>query len=229
MPVDHFKFYRLQETDSDLDVSFNVSLRGQFDANLVPATLDELVLFGTPVNKNGEGIISDDNHMTIYDFALSQPQPIRTLGISNQFFASTTLQIAQAIGLMVPTQKIVPGNHEPPQGLDHYKLYRVINGEAPMVNVSLEDQFMSENNVVGTPMVFGVPCAKLHNGELNPINNPVDHLVIYRLENRNLNVAVESSDQFGDCSFSARRCKFLAVPTMKNTVDGVVIEYPQPG
>lgn len=226
MTLDHFKFYRLQETESDLSVDINVGLRGQFDLIFRPANLSELLLFATPVDKNNEGIISDDNHMTIYDFAVNTPEPERILTVSNQFFANTPLRIGDGIGLMVPAQKINPGNHAPPQNLDHYKLYRVLQGESPEATVTLNDQFGNDNNEVRTPVLFGVPVAKSFNGNIEPINNEVDHLVIYQILPRNIAIDVRSNDQFGTFDFRARRARFLAVPTLKLTVDGDPVVQP---
>lgn len=222
MALDHFKFYRARETDSDLSVNINVELQGQFENNFRPAVLSELVMFGAAVDKREEGIIDDDNHLTWYDFMQDTPEPIRDLTISNQFFANSNMRIAQGVGLLVPAHKLDPGNHEAPQGLDHYKLYRVVQGEQPAnVAVSLKDQFVDEPSVqIGPPLLFGVPVAKRLNGNVEPIINAQDHLVLYRLPPAPNNIPVRSRDQFGEFAFNIRRRKFLAVPTLKLTVNG---------
>ncbi len=226
MQVDHFKFYRLRETEDELDVNFPIELKSRFDPVFVPATLDELLLFGTPVDKNEEGILSDDNHMTIYDFEDPDPEPIRTINFNNQFFEDGIMRIANAFGLMVPTQKLDPGDHDFPNGLDHYKLYRVIQGERVAKRVSLKDQFVSRNYFVGRPVILAVPCAKRHNGQVFEISHPNEFLTIYKIRNRNLNIPVKSKDQFGEWRFEVRRSKLLAVPSRVTSVS--VGDNPNP-
>ena len=222
--VDHFKAYRVQQ--QVLAAPEIVGLKGQFDANFRPAQIESLRFLCTPVSKNNEGIIDNDHHLSWYKFLNPVPEPQRDVTIVNQFFPEgTTMRIHRGRSLLVPFQKTNPGNHPAPVGLDHYKLYEVIDAAPLNPIVSLSDQFFEgANQETDVPVLqarlFGVPVEKQHGEENFPINNERDHLVVYQVVNRNYvpPIAITGNDQFGNFNLNAFERRFLLVPSDKTNV-----------
>ena len=81
----------------------------------------------------------------------------------------------------VPTQKIEPYGHQPPKGLDHYLLYRVLPSQYQPTVVGLIDEFGAEPQgaTVQMPIYFANPVEKTVGTVVTPIENKMAHLVFY--------------------------------------------------
>jgi hypothetical protein len=206
--LDHFLVY----TVTPEQVNINVQLKGQFDQDYKWANLRYRDRFLNPVDKNQEGILNPFAHLNWYRIDAPQ-EPQRTLSVNNQF-GQQVLVIGNAVALLAPTEKIEDGSQFP-QGLDHYKIYRVLQGQSVMWQVDLTDQFGNHTNIAGQPVFFGVPVEKIHNGELFPINNPKDHIVFYQINPYPVNEFRPTVDQFGGNPMQTNDAVLLGVPTDK--------------
>jgi hypothetical protein len=147
--LDHFRLYDVQPYFSGAAPI----LRGQFDGDDRPAVVGWLRQFANPVSKDGEAIKDRNSHFIIYDAQTTFPEPPRTVRVQNQF-GEQKLLIDYLLFLLVPAQKIEPGLGYP-DTLDHFKGYRVFNGDVINQTVSLADQFVVEDKVlVLEPLVF---------------------------------------------------------------------------
>ncbi len=205
--IDHFKVYRIEP----MDVSFEVRLKGQFEDYFKFAHLYLYERFLNPVDKNGEGILDKNAHLNWYAIR-TENEPTRQVTVYNQF-GLQTLKIDQAVALLAPAEKVEPGSKFP-QKLDHYKVYRVIDGEPVDRDVSLTDQFGEGTNTAMRPMYFAVPVEKRHN-EWYPINFPEEHIVFYDLKREWLDQYRPTIDQFGDHDMKTWYCELLGVPSLK--------------
>lgn len=210
--LDHFKLYEVQPLPA---AGHKPTLLGQFDTHAQTVEIYNLRQFANPVSKNGESIKDPNAHFTVYDFGTPVPDPPRWVKLENQFGVQE-LVIDLGLFLLVPAYKIENGL-EPPKALDHYKCYRVIKGESAGMVVSLKDQFVSEDEVlVVEPIFFGVPVVKRYNNQVHEINKEKEHLTIYRIVPRRVDVTREFKDQFLSGKLEFRNSFALALPSLKS-------------
>jgi hypothetical protein len=104
--------------------------------------------------------------------------------------------------------------------LDHFKVYSA-SGLPINQPVYLEDQFHEGEPfeaVVVSPLFFGNPAEKEHDGTVTEIQNANDHLTVYNLtplEGETQTWYVEVYNQFGSQNFTVSDPVMLAVPTWK--------------
>lgn len=196
----HFVVYEVQQSPATIGV---VDLNDQFEEESYGTEQVEVigpVLFCSPAEKKvgnkTYGIADNDHHFTAYRL-MNKKHITRNVRIKNQFTEDwEPYTVEEAKYLLVPTQKMNPGNHEPPQKLDHYVCYRIINGEPPGVEVEMKDQFMTyEKRPVGKPEFLCVPAEKVRDNEVTPILNPKKHFVFYRFQ-EDVGVDAVISNQF---------------------------------
>jgi hypothetical protein len=127
--------------------------------------------------------VSDwDNHLMFYELDSGVPvPPVWRVQINNQFGIGQELYVEGPYWLAVPTQK---GDQDPPEGLDHFLVYLVVDYVGPplAIDVFLEDQFVERPAMVGEPFLFANPVQKTHGDIVTPIENPDDHLVFYYID-----------------------------------------------
>lgn len=203
--IDHFKIYNVQPQPINQFVYVNDQFVPQRSV-MVETYIRHL----NPVDKNFEGILYYNNHLSWYTIKTNQ-DPIRTVYVTNQF-GDQILYIRNAVALLAPTEKMPNG---PPKLLDHYLVYEVVDTAPTDAPVVLRDQFGVEENKARQARYFAVPIEKFHDGGYFPINYPDDHLVIYDIDPRqNQNFRV-TNDQFGTKETITTYSEFLAVPTLK--------------
>ena len=188
--LDDYHVYVIQPNP----VNQGVQLRGQFDQQFLPAFVVDHIKHLNPASVNQQNIINQHAHLSWYHIN-AQPEPMRSVMVQNQFGVQTLL-IGNPKALLAPTEKIEPGSQFP-QGLDHYKVYEVLQANPVNQQVNIADQFVNENNMAMNPVFFAVPVEKWHNGNLFPINNPQDHIVFYSKNPINYNFFRNTRDQFG--------------------------------
>lgn len=190
--LDNYHVYVIQPNP----VNQNVQLRGQFEQQFLPAFVVEHAKHLNPALVNNQQNLRDPNaHLSWYHINAPN-EPNRVVTVQNQF-GMQTLLIGNPKALLAPTEKIEPGSQFP-QGLDHYKVYEVLQANPVNQQVNIRDQFVpNEGNVAMNPVFFAVPVEKWHNGNLFPINNTQDHIVFYDKDPINYNFFRNTQDQFG--------------------------------
>ena len=219
-PLDHFKCYLTYELTRPY-IGEVVYLEDQFVA--INATVGYPADFCNPVEKYHDGkttpISNDDHHLTLYTIDYEAAPQTRLVEVTNQF-GTQNLTVSGPVGLAIPTQKVEPGNHEAPLGLDHFLLYLV--EEVPPVepvDVVLNDQFGGEPDaLVYEPVLLANPVRKTHGTEVTEIMNPENHLVFYEIEGAALETQVQVVNQFGDQTLDLIYPELLAVPSQKTEI-----------
>ena len=184
--LDHFQCYEPPFPPTTTQPPITVQLEDQFGSTT--AQVGPALHFCAPVEKTRLDdpeepvtvIQNEDNHLAAYLIS-APPEPTRTVRISNQF-GDQVLRVDQPQGILVPTQKIVPGNHGPPEFLDHFKCYDAAPEQQRQlfgINVHLTDQFTDTQGPVLDPFLLCNPVRKVHNGEVTEVVNPEAHLVCY--------------------------------------------------
>lgn len=215
--LDHFKCYRSQsDNPGNIPPVLLTDQFGHSEAQVLKSSR-----FCTPVQKEHNGVITPikdrDAHLEFYDIAVADTPPLVEVG--NQFGPKQRLEVGHALYLVVPTQKIQPGNHPFPQNLDHFKCYEAF-GEPVSIPVGLRDQFGEEPQVkVVDPQLLCNPTEKIHNNIETPILNPLDHLVCYRIENTiPLINGAFVRNQFGQESLHLDIADLLCLPSTKKVI-----------
>jgi hypothetical protein len=217
-PLDHFKCYEAEGMLADE----TVLLEDQFDT-FEAAYVEFAWFFSNPVEKLHDEmvtpILNQDHHLTIYNILCEGTfGHYSAVDVYNQF-GIHYLDVEAPVYLAVPTQKLDPGPHGPPVGLDHFLLYPVGIGGPPIeVVVSLNDQFHEEPEVwVLEPVYFGSPVQKTHGDTVTPIEHPEAHLVFYAISGGTFDGSVVAENQFslGPQELDVYNPVFLAVPSLK--------------
>jgi hypothetical protein len=227
-PLNHFKVYWGDWTgEPPATFPVEVQLLDQFhESDAFTANVTEAVLFGNPADKwyldEYTPISNPNNHLTFYGLDCDEgAYGTWDVTVKNQFGEDQWLRVAGPLFLAVPTKK---GPHDPPQGLDHFLVYEVINydNEPVEVIVDLWDQFTLYNNDVGVyaPSLFATPVQKIHGDQVTDIKNPDDHLLFYGINGGDFYLpGLQIVNQFGPQSLTVDEAEFpiplLGVPSIK--------------
>lgn len=217
-PRNHYKTWRIQPIDGS---GMAVEVTDQFMTDYLQ--LLRIDYLSNPVVKDDTFlIIKPDDHLTWY--RVSGRDTLISLEYENQFEPSAKVEIDSVHYLLVPTQKVSPLYHPPPESLDHYKAYRIRNQyylDRPPVK--LLDQF--DERIIGAPefitslkpVYFLTPAQKRVGSEPEPVFDTLTHYVAYEIQpSRYLdNLPVETQDQFGSHTMFVWKSELLLVPTKK--------------
>ncbi len=211
LKLDYFQVYDI----SNQRVRYSVTLKGQFDKEPKKSELVVLDWFANNVSKNGEPIFDRNAHLTCYYLYQPLAEPARVVVVENQF-GMQEIRIGHIHALLTPAEKIEKGS-EFPDKLDHYKIYRVLDGKPVGKVVKLKDQFGASEAQVTYPYAFAVPAKKEHAGKVFSIYNEKAHLTIYKISPREIIKKVTVRDQFSRRyrSIEVLRSILLAVPSIK--------------
>lgn len=224
--LDHFTCYPITELVDP--VLKDVTLDDQFVDNL-ETTVTWAYDFCNPAAKtlteSWPPIVFDDYHLTLYAINYT-PTQWWSVVIDNQF-GHQPLTVWGPVGLAVPTQKLVPGDHEWPDGLDHFSLYVVEPGPSLETSVSVKDQFTGEYYemvTVTVPQLLAVPVKKTVGPDVTPITNPLTHVLFYNILGAEFDIdLVQVVDQFHEMGWIlplGEPAYMLGVPSLKIWWDG---------
>ncbi len=212
--LDHFKCY---PAEADRDVDAEVTLVDQFGGGRYKVHRADH--FCNPVEKVHNDAVTPirdrDAHLELYRVEAQTGAEPRQVTVSNQFGEGQRITAHQPVLLAVPTQKIEPGGHPPPRGLDHLLCYEA-EGEQTSVLLELRDQFGFEPEVqLLEPRLLCNPAEKVHDGKETPVENPKDHLTCYGLEGPQMQASAQVRNQFGEEFLGLQPSDLLCVPSRK--------------
>jgi hypothetical protein len=221
----HFKLYVVK---SDPFEPIVVKLKDQFDKEPYKVKLTSIAYFANPVEKRHGAathrIAFPNAHLTWYKFKTDVEPVKRMVKIKNQF-GEQKLVLGEAVFLAVPTQKVEPGSAFPRE-FNHFKAYKVIEGDFKPVYVGLKDQF-DERPIkvkVFKPFLFCNPVVKFRKDKdiRTPIFNEHYHLTCYLIDPKGMASKTPRSisivNQFGKNRLYPQHYFVLCVPTDKLAV-----------
>ena len=210
LKLDYFKFYDVENREAEGDVL----LRGQFDQRPQKMQLRLLDFFANPVSKNGEPLYDKNAHLAWYR-GVQPSEPLRRVVLENQF-GRFDIRTGTGYGLLVPTQKVERSSAFP-EGLDHFKVYRLVDVEQVRErSLKLRDQFGSEEVRLRLPLFLAVPVTKRHVDKAYPIHNERAHLLIFSITTREVATRIKLRNQFASgIAVAVVRSLMLAAPSVK--------------
>lgn len=209
LELDYFLVYDV----SNRILRDKVFLQTQFDPEPDLAYLNHLTWFANPVSKNGEPLFDERAHLSAYMFRQIASEPIRKIVIKNQF-GEQKLTIGRPGYLLTPAVKL-EGHKKFSKKLDHFKVYRVLEGRPIEKKVKLKDQFGTSDGKIYYPFAFAAPAKKKHWTGVYPIKNKHAHLVLYRITPRKFEEKRVIYDQFGKLGIDFDYSFMLAAPSLK--------------
>jgi len=221
-PLDHFKCYT---ADGPGLVEVYTYLEDQFGIHeSIPVFTP--IMFCNPVDKvHGTMTTTSnpDNHLTVY--AIEEGSQWWDVTVNNQFGDGQVLRVTGPVALAVPTQKLEPYYHEKPKYLDHYLLYRVVEGLNVTATVDLDDEFPEDAKGVEVtePVYFATPVIKGYLDYEPGFWDPEGHLVFYVISpNEEFMPGVYVDNQFQEAALALIPEEFLAVPSVKVSYEPVL-------
>jgi len=201
----HFKAYSI----SPKPFNFSAFTKDQFMEDGL--FLMGPILLANPVQKDTFSIIDTTHHLHWY-YAEGRDTLIQ-VNYENQF-ETTTVSIDSVRFLLVPAQKFP---HNPPQNLDHYKCYRIMQQQWLQKKPFMQDQFKDERADSLRRDLFCTPCRK----NAHPTFDTFTHYVGYLIapgEPIIPPLIVQAFDQFNPTPWvdTVMGSKYLLVPTIKN-------------
>ncbi len=221
--LDHFLLYKVADAQ---DLQLTVDLEDQWHQE-PDVEVYRPVYFANPAGKISPYIDWDpsmpliinnpDEHLVFYQI---DGEPYQgNVAIQNQFHQQETLSVSNAELLAVPSEKISFEQIEP-LALDHFTCYWIYEEPTIVpdaVFLSLKDQFVDIEAMLGWGIYFCNPTEKRVYTVLTPISDPDHHLTIYEIYYQQEHVfwQVEVSNQFGPQQLTVWGPVALAVPTHK--------------
>lgn len=186
--------------------------------------------FLVPANKNNEGIVDADSHLTGYFLPGVPPPATIPRVIAHNQFGSQVIQLGPAEELLVPTRKLIgPAQGQP--SIDHFTCYHATGHSLDRI-VTVKDQFLpaAVTRVVREPFLFCNPADKNDEGVLNV----EDHLACFRTEPPGLPVGqVPVQNQFspvgGPTILQVLEDFGLCVPSKKEIATTQIPSLSTPG
>jgi hypothetical protein len=209
--LDHFTVYN---ATGQLDPPI-VTLQDQFQVQT--RDLGATSFLFVPANKNAEGIIDPQSHLTCYNIIGGSAPPGVPQVIATHQFGTQTLTLGAALFACIPTQKY------PPQqiSIDHFVCYAA-SGTAPgTVGATFVDQFYGFTHQILEPFLFCAPAQK----NQEPIQDPTSHLACFNISPQgpppSLPGPVPIQNQFGSDALNLGARRAVCLPATK--------EVPPPG
>jgi hypothetical protein len=207
----HFKIWRIVPQQFDR----KVRVEDQFMTDSIQ--LIGIDFLSNPVKKihgiDTFKITKPNNHLTWY--RAEGKKTFLSVQYNNQF-ESKSVNIDSVKYLLVPTQKLWNG-HAPPESLDHYKAYRIVDPVEFPIPIWLWDQFddymgLGEHIDILIPKYFLTPAMK----NMEFMYDTVTHYVAYEITpKRAFQLPVNTVDQFGAHVLTVLNSDLLLVPTTK--------------
>jgi hypothetical protein len=223
--INHYKCYDADGDPPDL----NVALDDQFGHEDV--RVGSPFLFCNPVDKNNEGILDPDGHLTCYQ--ITDTAAPFDVDIRNQF-GETELTTGNPAALCVPSRKLsvaaptatppapcpTPTPVVTPTPLRHFECYEEPNAAFPTVAVSLVDRFgPSTVNLTRRKRICN-PADK--NGEDPSAPFDPNHLTGYLIKQTSPRfvplTGVTVTNQFGTIVIDLAKPDYLLVPAAKSQI-----------
>ena len=195
-------------------VEHSVDLKSRFDERRVETPLRGPAFFSRAVgcmDRPAKKVRANLNW-----FRIDQPdeQPVRKVEVLDIVRGSNgkMLSIGGAEFLLSPSQLITTGAPDAvPDGLDHYKAYRIVDAPEVEMSVQLTGSARPSQRRLGKPVYLCLPVQEWHHHEHFDASHPNDCFVVYELDSQSHSGEFNTIDQFGLNELTSQESRWLCV------------------
>lgn len=209
----------LQGEPSNL-IEHGAELKGFFDQQKVATELEGPYHFSLAVGCMGREVQKEKAYLAWYkivDVKKEAPRKVAVLDLIRGA-ESTPVTILSAEYFLSPAQRITTGPpSEIPDGLDHYKAYRILDAPSRELDVKLAESAGPAKRTVGKPLFLCVAAEEWHHDEYFPVSHRRACFVVNELDPQDHSKQISLIDQFGLNQLSASKSRWLCVRAMLST------------
>jgi|GEM_PF-1994989 len=214
--LEHFECYRVSRSTF---AARSVFLVDRFGGRR--AQISHRAELCDPVQKNDEKVKNQEAHLQCYT---TDGSPVRRTVVAQNQLGSQRLLVKSPQRLCVPSEKRIVRIGKPTSlapietPIDHFQCYAVEPKSSlwtlnPIRGVRLTDQLGERGAKIGQPFQLCAPAEKRSNGKVTPIENPVKHLVCYRIGPKPVARQIEIRNQFERHKEAVKESNSLCVPS----------------
>ena len=210
-PVD---FLLASEVEPGNPINHAVELKSRLDEDKVATNLTGPSMLFRAVGGMGRPQKKRLAFLTGYKIANPKEEPLREIKVLDIVRGSSnkSLKIQSAEHVLCPAQMITSGPpQDVPDGLDHYKAYRVVEPPAVDMPITLADGSEEQSRSIRKPLYVCLPVRQWHHEEFVSATHPNDGFVIYQLDKQAGEKTFTTIDQFGLNELKASASQYLCV------------------
>jgi hypothetical protein len=203
----------LQGEPSNL-IDHGVELQSFFDKQRLETELTGPHFFSVAVGGMGRQAKEEKAYLSWYRIVDPKPEVTRSVSVLDLIRGGDTapLTIGSAEYFLSPAQRITSGPpSEIPEGLDHYKAYRVEDASSRDLDVQLSGSSGPVKRVVGKPLFLCVATEEWHHDEHFAVSHRQAGFVVYELDPQESLQQLGMIDQFGLNQVSTSTSRWLCV------------------
>jgi hypothetical protein len=197
-----------------------VELKGFFDQQKVATELEGPYHFSLAVGCMGRDASKQKAYLAWYKIVDSKKEAPRKVAVLDLIRGakSTPVTIESAEYFLSPAQRITTGPpSEIPEGLDHYKAYRILDAPSRELSVKLVESAGPAKRIVGKPLFLCVAAEEWHHDDYFQASHRRACYMVYELDAQDHTNQISLIDQFGLNQFSASKSQWLCVGAMLST------------
>ena len=208
-------YFEVMDVTPSRVINHEIELKGPFDDDLIKTRLTGPQLFSHAVG-SGEKAAQDRNaYLNWYKIAQPATEPRRILVICDSLRGNKAHQITiqNSAFLLLPAQRVTTGPPSPlPDGLDHFKAYKIVNATQVSQQVKLAGTYGPADRTATKAAYLCVPVEQRHHHDHFPVKNAQDCMLIYELMPHEHKTSVTTIDQFGLNKLDTHSGRWLSVP-----------------
>lgn len=191
-----------------------VDLKSVFDDERVTTDLAGPKMFSRSVGCLDRPAKKLKAYLNWFQIVEPREEPARQVSVLDlvRGYEKKMLTIGAAEFLLTPAQQITSGAPDPiPEGLDHYKAYRVVDPPTVSLDVKLTDSPAKDSRKIGKPIFVCLPVSEWHHDDTFKVSHANDCFVVYELDAQPHDEKVSTLDQFGLNVMKTGQSKWICV------------------
>lgn len=201
-------------------IEHGIEVKGIFDAKKSIIDLEGPYCFSAAVGCLGREAKKQKAYFSWYRIVRPKQEAPRQVACIDLIRGgeTTPLTIGAAEFFVSPAQRITTGApSEIPDGLDHFKAYRILNAPAREMDVTLTESLGPAKRRVGKPAFLCIAAEEWHHDEYFPATHRRTGFVVYELDPQQQNGNITLIDQFGLNQVASSTSRWLAVTASIST------------
>lgn len=216
------EFLEVIEGKPSLLIEHGVEVQGLLDKQKSETDLEGPYLFSIAIGCMDREVKKQKAYLSWYKIVGGQQERQRKVNVVDLVSgAKSGLTIGSAEYFLSPAQRITSGPpSEVPDGLDHYKAYRIVDSASREIEVTVTDSVVKGQRIIGKPIFLCTAAEEWHHDEHFSASHPFSCFVVYELNPKECDENFSLIDQFGLNQIAGKKSRWLCVRGMLST-DGV--------